>query len=60
MSLTPISQAMQEPLGARLREHYLKVLKWDWIFSTPLEKIIITASLLWSIYSIGKLIWGIF
>jgi len=50
----------KDKYGTQLRETALKIFKWDWIFSSPIEKLIVLSSLIWGIYSIIKFVWGIF
>jgi len=35
------------------------IIKLDWIFSKPSEKIIVLASLIWGIYCLWKWFWGL-
>jgi len=60
LGMKSIAESMQTPMGVQFRGNIDKIFKWDWIFSTALEKLIVTASLIWSIFSIGRLIYGIF
>jgi len=59
LGMKSLQESMNKPMGVQLRETAEKIFKWDWIFSTPFEKIIVFASLIWSAYSIGSFIWGL-
>lgn len=44
----------------KIAEKNIENFKRDWIFDKPIEKIIISVSFMWTIYSIIKFIWGLF
>jgi len=59
LGMKSLQESMNKPMGVQFREIAEKIFKWDWIFSTPFEKIIVLASLIWGIYSVGSWGWGI-
>ena len=59
LGIKSIATANKEQLGEKFRQIAERIFKWDWIFSTPFEKVIVTASLIWSIYSVGSWIFGV-
>lgn len=60
LGMRSISEAMNLNYGEKLKETSTKILTWDWIFSHPLEKIIVASSLLWGMFSIGKFVMSLF
>lgn len=60
MALESLSDSLKQPLGEQLRDHYLKVLHYDWIFSTLFEKALVAIMFFWSLYSLIKFVWGLF
>jgi len=55
-----LAESMNEPLGKQFKDTLDKIFKWDWIFSTPFEKIVIISSIIWGAYSLGRFILGLF
>lgn len=49
-----------KPLGVQFKETVEKIFTYDWIFSQWYEKIIVALSVCWGLYSIGRIIWGLF
>jgi hypothetical protein len=59
MELKTISEGMNKPIGEKLKDTAEKVFKWDWIFSTPVEKTIVFVCLVWGVISVFRFIYGV-
>jgi len=60
LNLKSINSSLNAPIGKQIKEHYGNILKLDWIFNKWYEKLLITASFLWGIYSIIKFLIVVF
>jgi hypothetical protein len=55
MEIESLIKHNEKPTMARAKEFLSHVKEWDWIFSTPLEKILVSACILWTAWSITSL-----
>ena len=55
MAIRSLVNDLNTPIGEQLRG----IVKLDWIFNKPYEKIILVAMMLWSLFSIGKFLFGL-
>jgi len=58
LNIRPISEGMEKKWAEKLIDHYKKFYTHDWVFSTIWEKGIVLGSLIWTIFSIGRFVYG--
>jgi len=58
--MTDMPSLLQDRKGAgeKLSELVVRIFTLDWYFS-GFEKIIVALSVLWSMFSLGRLLWGV-
>ena len=55
MTIRSLTNDLNTPIGEQLKG----MIKLDWIFNKPYEKIILVAMMVWSIYSVGRFLFGL-
>ena len=60
LGMRSLKESMTVPIGQTVGDYFKRITTYDWVFGSWIEKLILLAMMVWSLYSLYKFGRGFF